>query len=337
MGRKPEKEVVRWLTLEELNEEIRKRKICSEVLRKLFFIKELYKGATVPQAAKEVGVSKVIGYVWLERWNKQGLEGLKPNYGGGRPSELSDEQKEELKSILKERDNWTTKEVRELIKENFGVEYSLRHVSRLLKSFGMKYAKPYQKDYRRPENAEESLKKLEELEVDLESCIIGFLDETSPQLNANTQRLWSFNKPSVKKNTTKMRANTFGFYAINGESVVDFKENSKKESVCEFLEKIREKNPDKIIIIVLDNFRSHWARKTRRKAKKLNMVLVYLPPYSPDLNPIEQIWRVIKRVLSPLFIKTLEELKEVISNSFYQLTQRMSFEEKWIKKFLNFG
>jgi len=43
MGRKPEKEVVRWLTSEELNEEIRKRKICSEVLRKLFFIKELYK------------------------------------------------------------------------------------------------------------------------------------------------------------------------------------------------------------------------------------------------------------------------------------------------------
>ena len=182
-----------------------------------------------------------------------------------------------------------------------------------------------------------SLKKLEELEVDLEGCIIGFLDETSPQLNANTQRLWSFNKPSVKKNTTKMRANTFGFYAINGESVVDFKENSKKESVCEFLEKIREKNPDKIIIIVLDNFRSHWARKTRRKAKKLNMVLVYLPPYSPDLNPIEQIWRAIKRVLSPLFIKTLEELKEVISNSFYQLTQRISFAEKWIRRFLNFG
>ncbi|MHC1636276.1 MAG: rhodanese-like domain-containing protein [Candidatus Methanospirareceae archaeon] len=47
----------------------------------------------------------------------------------------------------------------------------------------------------------------------------------------------------------------------------------------------------------------------------MNMVLVYLPPYSPDLNPIEQIWRAIKRVLSPLFIKTLEELKEVFSNS----------------------
>ncbi len=81
--------------------------------------------------------------------------------------------------------------------------------------------------------------------------------------------------------------------------MVDFKENSKKESVCDFLEKIREKNPDKTIVIILDNFRSHWARKTRRKAKELNIVLIYLPPYSPDLNPIEQIWRAIKRVLSP--------------------------------------
>ena len=182
-----------------------------------------------------------------------------------------------------------------------------------------------------------SLKKLSELEVDFDSCIIGFMDETSPQLNANTQRLWSFNKPSVKKNTTKMRANTFGFYAINGESVVDFKENSRKESVCEFLEKIREKNPDKTIVIILDNFKSHWARKTRKKAKELGMVLVYLPPYSPDLNPIEQIWRGIKRVLSPLLIKTLEELKEVISDSFYKLTRKKSFVEKWMRKFLSFG
>jgi len=180
-----------------------------------------------------------------------------------------------------------------------------------------------------------TLKKLEKVLNTVDDFIIGFLDETSPQLNANTQRLWSFNKPSVKKNTTKMRANTFGFYAINGESILDFKENSRKESVCEFLERIRERNPDKPIIIVLDNFRSHLARKTRRKAKKLNIILVFLPPYSPDLNPIEQIWRVIKRILSPLFIKTLDELKEVISNNFYELTQRISFAEKWIKKFLN--
>ena len=159
MARKPEKEVVRWLSPEELNKEIRNRKIEAVILRKLLFIKVLYAGKSVPQAADEVGVSKVTGYAWLDEWNEKGLEGLKPNYGGGRPSELSEGQKEELKAILKERDDWTTREVRELIKEKFGVEYSLRHVSRILRSLGMKYAKPYQYDYRKPENAKEEFKK----------------------------------------------------------------------------------------------------------------------------------------------------------------------------------
>jgi len=67
---------------------------------------------------------------------------------------------------LKERDDWRTKEV---IKNRFGVEYSLRDVSRILitvliksclqagnilKSSGMKYARPYQRDYIRHGNAE---------------------------------------------------------------------------------------------------------------------------------------------------------------------------------------
>ena len=134
--------------------------------------------------------------------------------------------------------------------------------------------------------------------------------------------MWSLNKPVVKKKTTKMMANTLGLYAINGESVVDFKENSK---------------PEKTIVIILDNFRSHWAKKRRRKGRKLKIILLFLPPYSPDLSPIEQIWRVIKRVLSPLFIKTLDELKEVISKSSYEPTQRISFAEEWIKRFLNIG
>ncbi len=123
----------------------------------MLFIKSLYAGKS-PQAAEEVGISKVTGYEWLHEWNEKGLEGLKPNYGGGRPSELSEEQKEELKAILKSRDDWTIKEVRELIKEEFGVEYSFRHVTRILRSLGMKYAKPYQLDYRKPENGEEEFK-----------------------------------------------------------------------------------------------------------------------------------------------------------------------------------
>ncbi|CAD7769397.1 Homeodomain-like domain protein [Candidatus Methanoperedenaceae archaeon GB50] len=72
-----------------------------------------------------VGVTKATGYAWFKRWNSNGYEGLKPNYGGSRPSKLTEEQKEELREMLKEKE-WTTKEVQEVIEAEleFGVIYS---------------------------------------------------------------------------------------------------------------------------------------------------------------------------------------------------------------------
>ena len=116
---------------------------------------------SVEEAAELVGVTKATGYVWLKRWNSIGYEGIIPDFGGGRPSKLTEEQKEELREMLKEKE-WTTKEVQEVIEAEleFGVIYSSWQVRRILKSFGMRYAKPCQKDYRKPDNAEDTLKKL---------------------------------------------------------------------------------------------------------------------------------------------------------------------------------
>jgi len=164
--------------------------------------------------------------------------------------------------------------------------------------------------------------------------IIGFLDESSPQTAANTQRLWSFTKPVIKKNTTKIRANTFGFYALNGESQIAFKENSKKQSVCDFLEQIRAENPKKDIVIILDNFKSHWSTKTREKALELNISLVFLPPYSPDLSPIEFIWKSIRRHLSPLFIDSKEMFFNTIQGLFSTMAKSLSFAADWIDEYL---
>ena len=58
--------------------------------------------------------------------------------------------------------------------------------------------------------------------------MIGFFDESSPQTTSNTQKLWSTTKPVVTKNTTRIKANTLGFYAIKGHNTIDFKEHSKK-------------------------------------------------------------------------------------------------------------
>ena len=82
------------------------------------------------------------------------------------------------------------------------------------------------------------------------NTVVGFLDECSPQTTANTQRLWSFEKKPIIKNTSKIRANTFGIYSPNGNSIITFKSRSKKEDVCEVLSEFVEANPNKRIILI---------------------------------------------------------------------------------------
>ncbi|CAD7771566.1 DDE superfamily endonuclease [Candidatus Methanoperedenaceae archaeon GB50] len=107
--------------------------------------------------------------------------------------------------------------------------------------------------------------------------------------NANTTRLWSFDKP-LKKVATHVKAKVAGLYCINGENLIESPEKNKAEDFTTFLRRIREANPEKRIAVVLDNSRTqHHAKKVKKKAEKLNISLIYLPPYSPDLNPIENI------------------------------------------------
>jgi len=306
------------------------------LLERLIFIRDLYDGESVEKAAGKLGRGKQTGYNWLRRWNTKSPEGLKPDFTkAGRHPRLSVEEKRNLENMLRERGDWTTKEVRSLIEEKFGVRYCLRSAMRILRSLGMKYCKPYLRDYRRPEDAEERLKnRVKEALKEGKRFLLGFLDECSPQTDSNTQRLWSFGKPEIRKDTTRYRANTFGFYAPAGESLINFKENSKKESVCEFLEEVRKKNSEISILMVLDNFPSHKANLTQQKAEDLDIYMVYLPPYSPDLNPIDQIWRGVKRCISTAFFRTKEGFLNMIGEAYNQLSKKISYAEGWIQNFL---
>lgn len=154
MGRKRVYEIIRHLTEEEIDKKIKEERNV-KVVKRLYFIKYLYMGMSVEEAARLVGVAKATGYSWLKRWNKEGYEGLIPKFGGGRPPKLTNEQKEELKKMLMEKDYWTTKEVQKLIEEKFGVKYSLWQVKRILKSLGIRYTKSHRKDYKKLKNAEE--------------------------------------------------------------------------------------------------------------------------------------------------------------------------------------
>ena len=159
MGRKQEKEIIRHVTLEDLNKRIKNEEKCVRVLERLYFIRFIYKGDTIKEACEKVDISEPTGYSWLEHWNKQGYVGLVPNFSGGPKPKLGDAEREDLKQMIAEKDAWTLKEVRELIKQRFDVEYSEMQVWRMLTSWNMHHAKPYVLDKRRPDNAEAILRK----------------------------------------------------------------------------------------------------------------------------------------------------------------------------------
>ena len=125
-----------------------------------------------------------------------------------------------------------------------------------------------------------------------------------------------------------------GFYALNGVSVMSFPENQEKEQICECLERVREQNPGTRILLVLDNFPSHICEHTRRRAHQLGIDLMFIPVGSPDLNPIEPVWKSLRWEASPLIVESAEQFRALVTDLFDRLTDRVGFAVSWIENFL---
>ncbi len=163
--------------------------------------------------------------------------------------------------------------------------------------------------------------------------IIGFVDESSQQLNANTQRVWSFKKLRRRKLSAHIRANSIGCYMLNGTDVIMFPTRTRCGEFCNFLEEVRRLNPIRRICLIIDNYSVHKSKMVRKMVGKLNIRLIYLPPYSPDLNPIEFIWKSIKRAISVHFVGSMDEMQRVITTAWNDAVQHRSFAKRWIQRF----
>ncbi len=89
--------------------------------------------------------------------------------------------------------------------------------------------------------------------------------------------------------------------------------NCDQEMNKVFLDQVRKDYPDgKKVVLILDNAKYNHANSVREHAEKLNIELVFLPPYCPNLNLIERIWKLLKSKLKNLFIKSFDEFYEMI-------------------------
>jgi len=150
--------LVKHVTYEELLELYEKER-DAETKERLLAIKLYYEGYKDYEIAKILNKRDPTIRKWKKLWNEKGHEGLKKQRKGGRKPKLS---REEWKKIAEKavEEGMDLKEVVIYVKNEYGVEYSYKGVwKNIRKILKLNYAKPYVLDKRRPENAEEILKK----------------------------------------------------------------------------------------------------------------------------------------------------------------------------------
>lgn len=225
--------------------------------------------------------------------NRQGQDG-----GGKR--KLTSVAAKELQVILtEEQPFWTLDQIAFVLAERFSIHYSPRHLRRVLQQLGMYHYKPQPVDYRRSQDAAQRLQQrlqatfdgLQLQDIPIEQVAIGLADETGNYLQANTARMWSslgdpiHKKAKRKVNAEKVKRNTFGFYALQENSIALEIATSSQEEMLRVLPLIRQAHADyQAVVLLWDNLPAHHAKAVEQLARSHQIYLVYNLPYAPDLN-----------------------------------------------------
>ena len=116
-----------------------------------------------------------------------------------------------------------------------------------------------------------------------------------------------------------------GGLSLNGHKLVyDTSDKINSESIKRFLLKLRQKNSSKKTVhLILDNASYHRSAEVKEYAKDLSIKLHYLPPYSPNLNPIERLWKIMReKVTYNTYYEKFSDFTEAIFGFFKTIARK---------------
>lgn len=259
-----------------------------------------------------LGVSTTTIYAWRDAFVVDRWDSLTRGKSPGRPAKLTPAQRQRLKELVLagpeaagyDTGCWTTTQIQHLIQREFGRTYNVHYLSTLLKNLGFSYQKArFVSDHHDPEARAAwcSVRWPAILqEARRRNALILFADEASFAQWGSLSYTWALrgHQPEVK--TTGKRKG----YKVMG--MIDYRsgrlffqgstERFTAARYCAFLTTILAQTTQPIIV-VHDGARYHTAAETTAfVARHADRLTVHaLPTYSPDYNPIEHLWRNVKR------------------------------------------
>ena len=260
------------------------------------------------------------------KFREGGIELLLTLSFTGRDSFLTSSQKQELSIHLEAMTYMDSKEIAHHIEEKYGVTYSQSGVKNLLSKLGFVYKKAkHLPSKANAEKQKEFIQQYEDLKATKSSSdSIYFIDGVHPMHNSMPSYGWikKGTEKMVKSNTGRNRLNINGALQLDTkEVIIEESETINSQSTMALLDKIQAKQSSGIIYTITDNARYYKSQVLKEYLEKNPRIhMLFLPPYSPNLNIIERLWKFFKKkVCYNQYYETFKEFKEKTLSFFEQL------------------
>jgi len=264
---------------------------------------------------------------------KQWLENNYSAYNG----KLNQNELSQVKQYVKENLITDVKQVICYVEVQFNQTYSQSGMRNLLHSLGFSYKQlslfPTKADI---EKQQQFIAEYTELKNNLTAKEdIVFIDGVHPQHNTKSSKAWiqKGTEKYIRTNTGRQRININGAYNPNNQDVIVREDDTiNAQSTIELFKQIEQKYAsDECIYAIADNARYYRSGLVKDFLKNSKIKLIFLPPYSPNLNLIERLWKYLrKKVINTIYYPDFSSFKLAIYNFFKNIE---SYKQE-IKQFI---